>query len=485
MPVHHPEGKTDVTVKKAIPPTPTPETTPHQPQPYVPAHLTHPRRRRHSRRRWQQTRLPSGLTVIVEPMAHVRSVAVSAWSRIGARHEPAAYNGISHFIEHMLFKGTQQRTTYQIAVESDRLGGQIEAATMMEGVNYHIQTLDLYLPQALDLLLDLLGAPRFDETEFVRERSVILEEINMIADNPEELAFEHFLANFFPQHALGRPIEGSPHTLRRLTPDTLRHFHYLAYHPQHLVISVAGHADPTPVLEQCRARFLEAPDLTQIEHYQVFEPYVGTPTFCINEYRDTEQVHLFLGLPAPSLHSPHRTASTLLATLLGGGLSSRLFLRIREEAGLAYNIYADTIAYSDAGLFLIYAAIAPRNLKRTVRAILTEVAAIAGGHITADEVELAKAQHLTSLHLGHDTASVRANQNGYQEITFGQVFSNEDLEQEINCVTTSELQLLAKRLFAGQTFSGLALGDLRRSQLRPELLHVPHSVPHSTIQVIS
>jgi predicted Zn-dependent peptidase len=472
-------------VKKSIPPTPTPETTPHQPQPYVPAHLTHPRRTR--RRGWQRTRLPNGLTVIVEPMAHVRSVAVSAWSRMGARHEPAAYNGISHFVEHMLFKGTRHRTTHQIAVESDRLGGQVEAATMMEGVNYHIQTLDLYLPQALDLLLDLLGAPRFDETEFARERSVILEEIKMIADNPEELAFEHFLANFFPQHALGRPIEGTPRTLRRLSPDDLRRFHHLAYHPQNLVISVAGHVEAALVLEQCQSAFAGTTpsDPAQSERYQVFEPYVGAPTFCLNEHRDTEQVHLLLGLPAPSLLSPDRTASTLLATLLGGGLSSRLFLRVREEAGLAYNIYADAMAYRDAGVFLIYAAVAPRNLKRTVRAILTEVAAVASGDLTEDEVDLAKAQHLTSLHLGHDTSSVRANQDGYQEITFGQVFSNEDLEQEINGVTPSQLQLLARELFAGKAFSGLALGDLGRYRLHPDSLHIPRHVPRSTVQVIS
>lgn len=474
-------------MKKSIPPTPTPETTPPPPQPYIPAHLTHPRRRRSRRAGWRRTRLPNGLTVIVEPMAAVRSVAISAWSRIGARHEPAAYNGISHFVEHMLFKGTQRRTTHQIAIESDRLGGQIEAATMMEGVNYHIQTVDMYLPQALDLLTDLLCAPRFDETEFRRERNVILEEIKMIADNPEELVFECFLAHFFPRHALGRPIEGTPRTLRRLTPDDLRRFHQLAYHPQHLVISVAGHVDPALVLEHCRASFAEKKpiDPNQVKQYQAFEPCVGAPTFCLNQHRDTEQVHLLLGLPAPSLHSPHRTASALLATLLGGGLSSRLFLRIREEAGLAYNIYADAMAYSDVGVFLIYAAVAPRNLKRTVQAILTEVANLANGHLTEEEVELAKAQHLTSLLLGHDTSSVRANQDGYQEITFGRIFNNEDLEEEIRSVTRAQLQHLAHLLFAGQTFSGFALGNLGRSQLRPDWLIVPRHVPRSTVQVIS
>lgn len=420
-------------------------------------------------------------------MAQVRSVAVSAWSRIGARHEAAPYNGISHFVEHMLFKGTRRRTTRQIAVESDRLGGQIDAATMMEGVNYHIQTLAQHLPKALDLLIDLLSEPRFDKTEFLRERQVILEEINMIADNPEELAFERFLAHLFPHHALGRPIEGTPRTLRRLTPDDLRHFHRITYHPQNLVLAVAGHVEPTQVIEYCRASFADTSplDQAQIAKYQSFEPYVGAPTFCLNEQRDTEQVHLLLGLPAPSLHAPDRTATTVLATLLGGGLSSRLFLRIREEAGLAYNIYADTLAYSDTGALLIYAAVAPRNLKRTVRAILAEVAHVAAGHLTEEEVELAKAQHLTGLHLGYDTSSARANQIGYQEVTFRQIFSHEDLEQEITCVTRAQLQHLAQVLFAGQTFSGLALGDLGRFQLQPDQLHVPRHVSRSTIQVIS
>ncbi|MCS7080298.1 MAG: insulinase family protein [Chloracidobacterium sp.] len=466
-------------MKKAIPPTPTPDAAPHQASPYIPAHLTTPRRAP-ARRGRHQTKLPNGLSVIVEPMAHVRSVALSVWSRIGARHEPALLNGVSHFVEHMLFKGTERRTTRQIAVESDRLGGQVDAATMMEGVNYHIQTLDLYWSQALDLLADLVCAPRFDETEFQRERAVILEEMKMIADNPEELIFERFLANFFPNHALGRPIEGTPRTLRRLTPADLRRFHQFAYHPSQLVLSVAGHVNPDDLLEAARAYFGDAP---QPPEYQEVEPYVGAPTFCLNHERDVEQAHLLLGLPAPPLLSPHRTASTLLTTLLGGGLSSRLFLRIREEAGLAYNIYADTMAYRDAGVLLIYAAVAPRHLKRTVQAIIREVAAIAQGDFTPEEVELAKAQHLTNLHLGHDAAGVRANQNGYQEITFGQIFSNKTLEREIKAVTHADLQHLAQATFAGRTFSGLALGPLGRFGLQPDWLHIPRHVSRSTVHV--
>lgn len=413
-------------------------------------------------------------------MAHVRAVALSVWSCIGARHEPAALNGISHFVEHMLFKGTARRTTRQIAVESDRLGGCVEAATMMEGVNYYIQTLDLDWPKALDLLADLLCAPRFDETEFQRERAVILEEMKMIADNPEELIFELFLSNFFPHHPLGRPIEGTPRTLRRLTPDDLRRFHRLAYHPRQLVLSVAGHVTPDDVLEAARTYFTAAP---QPSDYQQVEPCVGALTFCLNQERDFEQVHLLLGLPAPALLAPERTASTLLTTLLGGGLSSRLFLRIREEAGLAYNIYADTMAYRDAGVFLIYAAVAPRHLKRTVQAIIREVAAVAHGDLTADEVALAKAQHLTGLYLGRDSASVRANQNGYQHITFGQVFSNRTLARDIQAVTHADVQRLAKEIFAGQTFSALALGPLGRFGLQSNWLHVPRHVSRSTVHV--
>ncbi|OYT70935.1 MAG: peptidase M16 [Chloracidobacterium sp. CP2_5A] len=445
-----------------------------------------PRRRARNQRGPCRTTLPSGLTLIVEPMAHVCSVAVSIWNRVGARHEPARLNGISHFVEHMLFKGTARRTTRQIAIESDRLGGQIEAATMMEGVNYHIQTIDHYLPQALDLLTDLLVAPRFDETELRRERMVILEEMKMIADSPEELIFELFLANFFPNHALGRPIEGTPRTLRRLSRDDLRRFHRAAYHPRQIVLSVAGRVDVDLVLEHCRASFDASFDESEeLPLDQSLEPCVGAPTFCLGHEREFEQAHLLLGVPAPSLQSPQRPASTLLATLLGGGLSSRLFLRIREEAGLAYAIYADALAYQDAGVFLIYAAVAPRNLKRAVKAIVRETALVAQGDFTEDEIDLAKAQHLLSLHLGHDAAGVRANQNGYQEIIFGQIFSKKTLEKEISQVTRAELQALAREMFAGRTFSGLALGPLGRHGLQPEWLCIPTHVSRSTAQAFS
>ncbi|MFQ3581286.1 MAG: pitrilysin family protein [Chloracidobacterium sp.] len=444
-----------------------------------PAPTIRPRRRGPSR-----MVLPSGLTLIVEPMAHVRSVALSVWGRISTRHEAANLNGISHFVEHMLFKGTDRRDTRQIAMESDRLGGQIEAATMMESVNYQIQTIDTCLQPALDLLTDLLLAPRFDEVEFIRERAVILEEMKTIADSPEEFIFELFLANFFPGHALGRPIEGTPRTLRRMTPDRLRQFHQLAYRPDQLVLSVAGRVDTDLILDHCQSA-INPRSSVQPPVNQPFDSPVGAPTFCLNHAADFEQAHLLLGLPAPAIQSPERTASTLLATLLGGGLSSRLFLRIREEAGLAYHIYADATAYRDAGVFLIYAAVAPHNLKRTVKAIIRELADVAQGNLTDDEVELAKAQHLMSLHLGHDASSVRANQNGYQEIFFGQIVSKKNLEQEINSVTRLELHALAHDLFAGQTCSGIALGNLGRYGLQPDWLHIPRHVSRSTVQVIS
>ncbi len=459
---------------KLLAPAPEPTAVPARAPIAPPAAARPPRPRR--RGPWRST-LPSGLTLIVEPMAHVRSVAISIWNRIGARHEPARLNGISHFVEHMLFKGTERRSTRQIAIESDRLGGQIEAATMMEGVNYHLQTLDRYLPEALDLLTDLLLAPRFDEAEFRRERMVILEEMKMIADNPEELIFELFLADFFPNHALGRPIEGTPRILRRLACDDLRRFHRAAYHPRQLVVSVAGRVAADLVLEHCRANFVASERLPLDEP---LETYVGAPTFCRGHERELEQAHLLLGVPAPSLHSPQRPAATLLATLLGGGLSSRLFLRVREEAGLAYNIYADAMAYRDAGVFLIYAAVAPRNLKRAIKAIVRETALAAQGGFTEDELELAKAQHLLSLRLSHDAASARASQNGYQEITFGQLFSNKTLENEINQVTRAELQALARELFAGQAFSGLTLGGLGRHGLQPDWLRIPAHVSRST-----
>lgn len=420
--------------------------------------------------RISRTVLPNGLTVITEPMSHVNSVAVSIWVRTGARHETDEINGISHFIEHMLFKGTRQRTARQIAVESDRLGGNVDAFTMMESTCYQIQTLAEHLPAAFDLVADLVLHPKFDPVEMERERTVIIEEMKMVEDTPDELAYELFLAEFFPHHPLGRPIEGTPRSVRGLQAETLRRHHRGRYRSGNLVVSIAGRFNVADALELCRKTFGKQPQIKQND--KVTAP-VGAPTFLANIERDFEQVQLFLGVPCPPLSSEDRFPTNVLSMMLGGGLSSRLFQKIREEEGLAYNVYSDVLTFRDAGCFTIYSAVSPKNVKRTISHITREIATFRRGEFTDEELALAKMQLLTNLYLGMESSASRANHNGQQEVLFNQLFSAKDLSRKIENVDRAAIVRVANDIFAGRPLSALALGRLGRHSVKPEWLKIP------------
>ncbi len=421
--------------------------------------------------RLARTVLPNGLTVITEPMPHVNSVAVSIWVRTGARHEPVGLNGISHFIEHMLFKGTRHRTARQIAIESDRLGGNVDAFTMMESTCYQIQTLAEHLPTAFDLVSDLVANPQFDPTEMERERTVILEEMKMVEDTPDELAYELFLGQFFPKHPLGRPIEGTRKSVKGLNAESLRDRHSHLYRSGNIVVSVAGRFESETVVTLAEATFGKQ---LQIEQIEEVAPPVGAPTFSVNIERDFEQVQLFLGVPCPSLASEDRFACNVLSMILGGGLSSRLFQKIREEEGLAYNVYTDVLSYRDAGCFTVYAAVSPRNVKRTVTHITREIGTFCRGEFSEEELSLAKMQLLTNLNLGLESSASRANHNGQQEVLFNQLFSVKELSKKISRVTHSDITRIAREIFAERSLSGLALGRLGRNALKPEWLSIPN-----------
>lgn len=417
-----------------------------------------------------RTVFPGGLTVITEPMSHVNSVALSVWVRTGARNEAPEQNGISHFIEHMLFKGTKKRTARQIAVESDRLGGNVDAFTMMESTCFQVQTLAEHLPAAFDLVADLVLRPKFDPVEMERERTVILEEMKMVEDTPDELAYELFLARFFPNHPLGRPIEGTPRSVRGLQVETLRGHHARRYRSGNLVISIAGRFGVEPVLDLCRTTFGRKPQIKQND--EVTAP-VGAPTFLANIDRDFEQVQLFLGAPCPPLSSEDRFATNVLSMMLGGGLSSRLFQKIREEEGLAYNVYSDVLTYRDAGCFTIYSAVSSKNVRRTIHHITREIATFCRSEFADEELSLAKMQLLTNLYLGLESSASRANHNGQQEVLFNQLFSAKDLSRKIEAVDRPGIVRVAKDIFAGRSLSALALGRLGRYAVKPEWLKIP------------
>src|SRR5439155_15421268 len=300
----------------------------------------------------QTTRFPNGLTIMTEHMPGLRSVSLGVWVRRGSRHEAAALNGILHFIEHALFKGTQRRSAHQIASESDRLGGHLDAYTAHEITGFAIKMIDTALVPAFDLLSDLISNPRFDQEDLAREQKVIIEEMKMIEDTPDELLTELFHAAYFPDHSLGRPIEGTAQTVSSFDHATTASFHRQNFAPNNLVIAAAGNVKHNQLEDLVAQNFGISQNDSSIT-VTSNSPNVAAPIL-IERKNELEQAHLIVAAPWPSAKSEDRYVASMLGTIIGGGTSSRLWQKIREERGLAYSIGAGGNTYTDVGMFTIY-----------------------------------------------------------------------------------------------------------------------------------
>ena len=300
----------------------------------------------------QMTTLANGVRVITEPMHHVRSVSVGIWIGSGSRRETPEDNGIAHFIEHMLFKGTATRSAEDIARSVDSLGGNLDAFTAKELVCYNTKVLDQHLPVAFDVLADLVLHPRFAPEDIQKEQGVVLEEIKMEADSPDYLVHEIFSSNFWKDHSLGRPILGTPQTVKAFNPDTLRRFYSSVYEPSNLVVTAAGNLTHETIEGLVREHFESMPPAAPA-------PADGQPStharISLRNKKELEQVHLCLGVPSYPLPHAQRFVCYVLNTLLGGGMSSRLFQNIRERQGLAYAVFSELSPYRDTGCLSIYA----------------------------------------------------------------------------------------------------------------------------------
>src|SRR5277367_2126660 len=313
--------------------------------------------------------LPNGLVVITEPMEHVHSVSVGIWLRTGSRREPPELNGISHFIEHMVFKGTQRRTAEDIAREIDRLGGMLDAFTSKEMVCFNTRVLDEHLGKAFDILADMVLEPKFAVEDIVREQSVVLEEIRMTQDNPEDLVHELFTQNFWHPHALGRPILGTPETVSAFTRDTLQNWFQQCYAPNRLVITAAGHLTHAQLVDLVSERFSK---LARAEDAFADPKPVPSPHITLRTKGDLEQVHVCIGVPALPLTDQRRFVVSVMNNILGGGMSSRLFQNIRERQGLAYSIYSDLNPYRDTGTMCVYAGTSRESAIKVVESVVAE-----------------------------------------------------------------------------------------------------------------
>ena len=408
----------------------------------------------------QVTRFPSGLTVLTEHMPGLRSATVGVWVRRGSRHEPAAWNGICHFIEHAVFKGTERRTALDIAVESDRLGGHFDAYTMHELTGFAMKVVDAAVPAAFDLLADMLARPKFDAEELRREQKVIIEEMKMVEDTPDEYLGEIFNAAYFPAHPLGRPIEGTAETVATFDAARTAAFHREAYAPRNLVVAAAGNVHHEELAElAARALDRDGDDGAPRFEEAADAPAPAAPIL-IQRKQELEQAHLILAAPWPSARSADRYAASLLSSIIGGGTSSRLWQSVREERGLAYAVGAAGSHFADAGVFHIYAGTSPEQLDEVLDLSLAELRRVVRESVGEEELRLVKDQAVASILLGLESTSARAGALARQEIVHGRRIAPDEVIAQIEAVTPEDLRRLAQDFIRTDWLALGALGDL-------------------------
>ncbi len=403
----------------------------------------------------QITRLANGLTILTEHMPGLRSISLGIWVRRGSRHESPALNGICHFIEHALFKGSNRRTAREIAAESDRLGGHLDAYTAHEITGFSVKVVDQALPQAFDLLADLVANPRFAEEDLKREQKVIIEEMKMIEDTPDELLSELFNAAYFPDHSLGRPIEGTEQTVSSFDHSTTADFHSTAYGPGNLVIAAAGNVVHAQLIDLAAQTFGNSDG--NVRHPDSSASPAPAAPILIERKSELEQAHLIVAAPWPSAKSDDRYAASMLGTVLGGGTSSRLWQAIREERGLAYSIGAGGNTFTDIGMFTIYAGASPAHIDQVLDLSLNELRRIVREPVSADEMQLAKEQATSSVLLSLESSSARCGALARQEIVHGRRISPDEIIKRIEEVTPEDTLRVAQTCF---TTTSLALGAL-------------------------
>jgi predicted Zn-dependent peptidase len=410
----------------------------------------------------QSTRLDNGLTVLTEWMPGLRSVTVGIWVRRGSRHEAPEMNGICHFIEHAVFKGTKRRTALDIAIESDRLGGNLDAFTTHEATGFTMKVTDQRLAQGFDILADILAHPRFDREDLQREQKVILEEMKMVEDTPDEFLGELFNAAYFPDHALGRPIEGTAETVSSFDKFKTEEFHAREFGAHNLIVAAAGQVEHKHLVEMAASAFNESA-ATSANAYsastEMSKPAPAAPIL-IERKKELEQAHLIIAAPWPAARSEERFAASLLANVLGGGTSSRLWQAIREERGLAYSVGAGASAFSDIGVFNIYAGTSPAQLDEVLDLSLDELRRVVREGVTVEELVLAKDQAIASILLGLESSSVRVGTLARQEIIHGRRISPDEVISRLEAVTLEDLKRIARAYFKTEGLALAALGDL-------------------------
>lgn len=401
---------------------------------------------------YEQLTLPNGVRIMTEAIPAVRSAALGIWVGTGSRHEKASEGGAAHFIEHMVFKGTAKRSAAEIAEATDAIGGQINAYTTKEMTCFYARALDIHLEQAMDILCDMVFSSRFDEEDVNTERGVILEEIGMYQDTPDDLCSERLFSAVYKGTPLGRPILGRPASLAKLTGAYLKDFQKTHYRGSDIVVSLAGSFSPADV-DALKARFADLP----AGRTPAFQTVAYTPAIAVKK-KAIEQNHLTLAVPGLPYGSDERFTLQLLSSVLGGGVSSRLFQQVRERQGLCYSIYTYGASHAETGIFAIYTALGKETERKALDTICRVVKEFAEHGPEAAELERAREQSKANVLMGMESTQARMSHMGRSTLQSGRVLSAEEIIAAYDAVTREGVRALAERMFDFSKASLSAVG---------------------------
>jgi predicted Zn-dependent peptidase len=404
------------------------------------------------------TRLQSGLTVVTENMPHLESVALGVWIKSGSRDETTDEHGIAHLLEHMAFKGTARRTAREIAEQIENVGGEVNAATSTETTSYYARILQDDVPLAVDILADILTESSFDEEELQREKHVILQEIGAANDTPDDVVFDKFAETAFANQTIGRPILGTPETVLSFTPQQIRTYLGRNYTTDRMFVVGAGALDHDSFVRQVEDRFSSLPQKPAATPVSEVASYTGGD---VREDRDLMDAQVLLGFEGKAYHARDFYCSQILANILGGGMSSRLFQEVREHRGLCYSVYAFHWGFSDTGIFGVHAATGGENLPELMPVIIDELRK-SSMKIEQQEIDRARAQIRAQLLMGQESPAARAGQIARQMMLYGRPIPNEELMERLSGITIERLTDLAGRLFFDTTPTLSAIGPVEK-----------------------
>lgn len=399
----------------------------------------------------QMTVLPSGLRVVTDYVSTVDSVALGVWADVGTRHEDLAHNGVAHMVEHMMFKGTPTRSAAQIAEEIENVGGHMNAYTSREVTAYHIHLLKEDANLALDVLSDMLQHSTMPDDEIAREQKVILQEIGMTNDTPDDLVFDEYQETAYPAQALGAAILGTADVVSNMTRDTMMDYVHRYYTPKRLVVSAAGNVKHDDMVAMAAEKFGNLPADSDVD-------FAAAANYQGGEHRtekELEQSHVILGFQGLSRMDDDYYAAVVLSTIMGGGMSSRLFQEIREKRGLVYSIFSFHSAFQDDGIFGVYAGTGPDSLPELMPVLCDEILAVAG-NLREEELDRAKSQIKASMLMGRESMNRRANQQAKHLIHYGEMININDIIARIDALSVADISRAAKRIFVTKpTLAGL------------------------------